>query len=252
MAHLTPESITVQGRDYTRTVWFVAGPKHTPHALGVFLDGEYYLEKVDAFAVLEKAIADGRVPPLSCVFIPSNGPLSRHEDFTCNDRYARFVAEDVISWAQCQLASIRREGNLVCGLSLSGLQAAHITLKYPDVFSSALSQSGSFWWEDCRFASLARNHREIRSRHWLSVGDEETQEGVSHPPTGMHQRVSQINGCQSAVDALRVGGAEVRLHVFHGGHAFDPWRDELGEALRWLTGSEPGCETGGFRKRDIQ
>lgn len=237
---MNTEQTTIEGRDYTRTAWFVAGPKQTSHALGVFLDGEYYLEKVGALTILEKAVASGRIPPMSFLFIPSNGPQSRHEDFTCNDQYTRFVAEEVIDWAKNQVGSISTEGNLVCGLSLSGLASAHATLKYPKVFSSALSQSGSFWWDDRRFATLARSHSDIRSRHWLSVGDKEIQEDVSHPPTGMYQGVSQVLGCQSAVDALRASGAEVRHHVYRGGHAFDPWREELDEALQWLVGSERG------------
>jgi enterochelin esterase-like enzyme len=195
---------------------------------------------VGALATLEKAIADARIPPMSFIFVPSNGPQSRHEDFVCNDRYARFVAEDILQWARNRLDSIRGEGNLVCGLSLSGLASAHASLRYPKVFSSALSQSGSFWWNDRRFASFARGYPDIESRHWLSVGDEEIQENVSHPPTGMHQGVSQITGVQSAVDALRAGGAQVRHHVYRGGHAFDPWRDELTDALQWLAGSERG------------
>lgn len=240
---MNTEQITVEGRDYCRTAWFSAGPKETSHALGVFLDGEYYLEKVSALSILEQAIASGHIPPMSFVFVPSNGPQSRHEDFTCNDRYARFVAEDIFSWARSRLNSLNSEGNLVCGLSLSGLASAHATLKYPKVFSSALSQSGSFWWNDRRFASLARSYPDIGSRHWLSVGDEEIQENVSHPPTGMQQGVSQITGCQSAVDALRASGAKVRHHVYRGGHAFAPWRDELHVALRWLVGSESGRDT---------
>lgn len=239
---MNTEQITVEGRDYTRTVWFHAGPPGIDHALCVFLDGEYYLERVGAPAILESAIAGGRLRPMSFVFIPSNGPESRHEDFVCNEKYARFVAEDVLQWAGNQLGSISAEGNLICGLSLSGLASAHAALTYPRVFPSALSQSGSFWWSERRFASLASALPDIKSRHWLSVGDEEVAEDVSHPPTGMHQRVSQIIGVQSAVDALRAKGAEVRHHVFHGGHAFDPWRDELADALQWLVGNERGTD----------
>lgn len=232
------EQVTIEGRDYTRTVWFSAGPKHKSHRLCVFLDGEYYLEKVGALAIVEKSLASGRIHSMSFVFVPSNGPQSRHEDFVCNDRYARFVAEDIVQWAKSQSDSVRGEGNLVCGLSLSGLASAYAALNHPKVFSSALSQSGSFWWSERRFASLARKHRGIESRYWLSVGDEEIQEDVSHPPTGMHQGVSQLAGVQSAVAALRAGGAEVRHHVYRGGHAFDPWRNELADALQWLVGSE--------------
>jgi enterochelin esterase family protein len=241
---MNTEPITVEGRDYRRTVWFHAGPPRIDHALCVFLDGEYYLERVGALAILERAIAGGRLRPMSFVFIPSNDPEARHEDFVCNENYARFVAEEVLAWARNQLPSIRAEGNLVCGLSLSGLASAHAALKYPSVFPSALSQSGSFWWSDCRFARLASALPDLESRHWLSVGDEEVAEDVFHPPTRMHQRVSQIAGVQSAVDALAAKGAHVRHHVYRGGHAFEPWRDELVDALEWLVGSEdPGLKS---------
>ena len=105
------EQITVKGRDYTRTVWFLAGPKQASHALCVFLDGEYYLEKVGALAILDKAIASGRIPSMSFVFVPSNGPQSRHEDFICNDQYARFVA------IGCGCAQGRRRGGQASRIS---------------------------------------------------------------------------------------------------------------------------------------
>lgn len=232
---MNPEQLVVEGRDYTRTIWFTAGPKETAHPLCVFLDGEYYLERLGALAILEASIAKERIPKMSFAFVPSNGPQSRHEDFACNDRYARYVSEDLFRWAKKRVASIREDGNLICGLSLSGLASAHIALTFPHVFSSSLSQSGSFWWSRQRFADIARGFSQIGSRHWLSVGDEETADNASHPPTGMRQEFSQITGVQSAVDALKARGAQVRHHVYQGGHAFDPWRDELGEALHWLT-----------------
>lgn len=228
------EQIVVEGKDYVRNIWFAAGPKEAEHPLCVFLDGEYYLERAGALSILEKAMASGRIPQMSFAFVPSNGPQSRHDDFVCNDRYARFISEDLLHWARSRVGSVRSQGNLVCGLSLSGLASAHITLTYPHVFSSSLSQSGSFWWNRNQFASFVRDFPKINSRHWLSVGDKEIEEGASHPPTGMRQEFSQIAGVQSAADALRAGGAEVMHRVYHGGHEFGPWSDELTDALQWL------------------
>lgn len=54
---MNPEQLVVEGRDYTRAIWFAAGPKETAHPLCVFLDGEYYLERVGALAILEESIA---------------------------------------------------------------------------------------------------------------------------------------------------------------------------------------------------
>jgi enterochelin esterase family protein len=174
---------------------------------------------------------------MSFAFVAHESAAARHEDYTCNDRYARFIADDLLKWATSRLSSIRTEGNVVYGLSLSGLASAYIALTFPQVFSSSLCQSGSFWWNKQQFVALARDHSPIPSRYWLSVGDEETERDVVHPPTDMHQGISQIDGVQSAVDELEAGGAEVRHHLFSGGHDFGPWGDELCDALQWLKGA---------------
>jgi enterochelin esterase-like enzyme len=233
---MNTEQVTVKGRDYSRTVWFSGGPKHIPHPLCVFLGGEYYL-KMELPSILEKLIASGRIPEMSFAIVSQNGDQSRHEDNVCNDQYARFVAEDLFSWAKGRVDSIRADRNIICGLSLSGLASAHIHLTFPHVFSSSLSQSGSFWWNGKSFAGLVREPLPATSRYWLSVGDEETEESAIHAPSGMRQEFSQIVGVQSAVDALKSAGAEVVHREFHGGHSFEPWINELPEALEWLTES---------------
>ena len=231
---MNTEQFIVEGKDFSRTVWFSAGPKQTNHPLCVFLDGEYYLNRANALSILEKSIASRQIPHMSFVFVASNGPKSRHEDFTCNNRFAKYVVEDIVPWARNRLDSISSEGNVICGLSLSGLASAYISSTYPRIFSASLCQSGSFWWDRNRFASLVSKHAPIGSRFWLSVGDKEIEEDVKHPPTDLHQEFSQIVGVQSAVDALRANSAEVRHHLFSGGHEFGPWSDELADALHWL------------------
>jgi enterochelin esterase-like enzyme len=74
----------------------------------------------------------------------------------------------------------------------------------------------------------------VKTRFWLSVGDEETDVNVTHPPTGIFQRISQIAGVERAHAVLEENGGEVNCHRFRGGHAFTPWRAELSEALPWL------------------
>ena len=119
---------------------------------------------------------------------------------------------------------------MICGLSLSGLQAAFTACRHPDVFSLALCQSGSFWWlADNEILWPATN-----ARFWLSVGDKETATNVSHPPTGLFQGISQIAGVETAAQRLSALGGGVRCHRYAGGHAAAPWREELGPALQWL------------------
>jgi len=230
------EQFEIKGKDYTRAAWFLPGPSQK-HRLCVVLDGEHYLKSMNMLSILQESMAAGRIPQMSVVFLSHNGAQSRHEDYICHERFARYVAEDVVSWARGQLSSIVNERHLVCGVSLSGLASAHIALTFPQVFSSALCQSGSFWWSRKHFAGLPGNYAPIESRFWLSVGDKEVDEDVHHPPTNMHQEFSQIVGVQSAADALKARGATVNYHLFHGGHEFGPWTAELGDALQWLVGS---------------
>jgi len=117
---------------------------------------------------------------------------------------------------------------------LSGLAAAHIALLYPSRFPAALCQSGSFWFEPDAFAQLARQRPPVKTRFWLSVGDEETDEDVSHPPTGLFQGISQIAGVERARAVLEENGGEVNCHRYRGGHSFEHWRAELSDAVQWL------------------
>jgi enterochelin esterase-like enzyme len=117
---------------------------------------------------------------------------------------------------------------------LSGLASAFTALTYPELFPKALCQSGSFWWND---EWLRRNARSLFSRPaklWMSVGDQEREFGVAHQPSGMRQEVSQIEATERIAAELQTLGCPVHHHLFAGGHAFAPWKEELPSALKWL------------------
>ena len=234
------EEITLRSPDgaYQRTAWFYPGPRK-PHHLCVLLDGEYYLERTKVWPLVERLTRDEQIPPMSWLFIASGGPEARHADFTYSVDFARFIAEDAISWAHQHAPSIVGEQNVICGLSLSGLAAAHLALLYGSRFSAALCQSGSFWWKPDTLASLVEAQPPRETRFWLSVGDEETESGVSHPPTGLFQATSQIDGVRGACSVLEPTAAAVRYHCYKGGHEFEPWRAEFADALEWLVSGGP-------------
>lgn len=226
-------TITSSEREYTRPAWLVAGPE-TAHSLCVLLDGEHYRDGVQALPIVETLMQRGSIPPMTLLFVSHGGSAARHADYVGDPQFARFVAEDVVGQARARVPSLAAEGHLICGLSLSGFAAAHVALLYPDRFPAALCQSGSFWLEPEAFAQLTRQRPPVKTRFWLSVGDEETATNVSHPPTGLFQAITQIAGVERARDVLAGTGGDVRYHLFRGGHAFEPWRAELGDALQWL------------------
>lgn len=220
---------------YERVAWFAPAAADEPRRLAVFLDSEYYLHDIDCLPVLRASLGAGGLPAMSCAFVSCGDHVARHEDLFCHPAYARFLAEDVVAWARRRDSRIAEHDHLIVGVSLSGLMAAYVALHHPGVFSSALCQSGSFWW----LADHPRAWPATAARLWLSVGDEETATNVAHVthlPGGLLQRVSQLDGVDAAARAFAACGATVHAPRFAGGHAVAPWRADLAPALRWLLG----------------
>lgn len=218
---------------YTRKVWLIKGPQEEEHPLCVFLDGEFYIERVGALPILERLQQSPKLPSMSYLFVSYEDAAARQKDLICNPQYSKFIAEDLVHWAKQQIPTLRDRKHVLCGVSLSGLMSGYTTIHYPEVFSFSLCQSGSFWWKHEWFAEQVRSVSPIRGRFWFGVGDKETEEQVSHPPT-LYQEISQISGVQKAAQLFSKLGAEVHYHLYSGGHEAEPWREELAEAVEWL------------------
>ncbi len=74
----------------------------------------------------------------------------------------------------------------------------------------------------------------LPQRMWLSVGTKELQTNVSHPPTPLVQRTSQLDSVRRLDTALTAVGHDIHLHEYHGGHESACWAAELVDALRWF------------------
>jgi enterochelin esterase family protein len=218
---------------HERKVWLHKGPSQRSHPLCIILDGEFYLERLNATSLLTSAMNKSLLPEMSLLFVSWKSAEARQTDYLCKADFSAFIAKDLVFWAKQQVPSIRESHHLLCGVSLSGLLSTFIALNYPLLFPYCLSQSGSFWWEHEWFGEKVRELSPVTGRFWLSVGDKETDENVSHPPF-LYQKASQIFGVTNAVTLLKEAGAEVRFHMYEGGHEPGPWKEELLDALRWL------------------
>jgi enterochelin esterase-like enzyme/GNAT superfamily N-acetyltransferase len=225
---------------YARLVRLSRGPADRPHPLCLILDGELYWRDLEAVPIFER-VAGSMPSGMSFAYVGHVSALDRHRDFTANEDYARFIGERVVPWLQQEVPGLREGGYVVVGLSLSGLMAVHLALRYPRLFSACVSQSGSHWWDYDSFGETVKRHAPVRGRFWLSVGSQETQTDVRHPPTGLYQQVSQVDGVSHAVRLLREAGGVVNAHEFEGGHARECWRDELDEAVRWSLDLTPSA-----------
>jgi enterochelin esterase family protein len=163
------------------------------------------------------------------VFLSAGGAAARHEDFVCRPDYARFVARDLVDSVRDEHPGVTEI--VIAGLSLSGLAAAYAATRHPAVFRAAVCQSPSFWWERGRFADELPPATPAGPEFWISVGSRETEAGLSHPPSGLRQELTQVAGCVSAAAALRAKGYGVSYREYDGGHDPGCWRDDLSLAL---------------------
>ena len=215
-----------------RRVWELAPRSGGSVWTLLFLDAELYIERVNAPTVVKELQRAGNIPSVHSIFVSNESAPARHVDYTCNPTYSRFLIEDVLSWLTRKHPNMPCNNMVIVGLSLSGLAAAFAATQYSDQFPNAICQSPSFWWNDEWFRRTF-GEQQSRTRFWISVGNLEKQENVTHPPTGMMQRASQIDACRRTWNLLKSRGYVVRDHIFEGSHDPNCWREDLALALSW-------------------
>lgn len=231
-AELTEHVLSSRTGAYERKVWASSGRRGSAEAAVVFLDGELYVERVKAPGVVQGLEAAGVIPATLAVYVSIHSGASRHVDFVCDPAYAEFVAADVVGWVRSEAPTVRDV--VIAGLSLSGLAAGYAATRHPSAFRAAVCQSPSFWWDGGRFGKEVPPAQPSGPAFWVCVGDGETQAGVSHPPSGLYQAMTQIEGCDRAGAALRAKGYDVSYRRYAGGHDPECWREDLGLALAWV------------------
>ena len=155
---------------------------HTPAALMVFQDGEWYLDRHGnnpALNVIDNLIAQKTIPVMICVFInpgdieSSAGTatynlVKKYSDEwqrtlkdsmrstlydTVSDRYVRFLHGEVLAEVEAKY-NIRKDAysRAIAGLSSGGICSFNAAWQMPDQFSRVISWIGSFasiqWKED--------------------------------------------------------------------------------------------------------
>lgn len=218
-----------------RTIWaHTPEADETPEALIVFLDGEFYREHVGPATTLAKLMKSGSVPPALVAYVSIESMESRWRECPCHPPFARFSVDELLPWLTIkhpEMANLK--SRVLVGLSYTGLAASFVALQAPNVFTHVISQSGSYWWNDCWLAEqFAHLPSSLPVSFYVEVGSRETQENVRHREDVL-QVVSQIEGVQRFRDALLARGHRVHYSEFDGGHDFAEWKQTLPGALQW-------------------
>lgn len=232
--NLEEHVLTCPTTGYSRILRLQPALHNDSPTLCLFLDGEHYWRDMDVVPLLNELRRAGTLPDTTLAFVGHLSGAARQKDYTCNQNYATFIGETVLPWLLQRFPNLDQNQCLIAGLSLSGLMATFLTFNYPEYFCRCLSQSGSYWWDLETFQKAAHAHAHVDSRFWLSVGDREVDKHIRHPPSGLLQEISQLEGVERAVRILEDTGATVRFHTYQGGHKLKPWRKELPQALSWL------------------
>jgi enterochelin esterase family protein len=198
----------------------------------VFLDAELYRDRIQAPKIIRDLQSADGITSTTCVYVSSLSPADRHVDYTCNEMYSLFLATDLLRWIESTVDNHKRY--FLCGLSLSGLSAAYTALRHPAIFSGAVCQSPSAWWNDEWLGASLEPDRPRHGRFWISVGNQELQQGVAHPPTGLVQKVNQRDACRRLAERLIDFCNDLHYSEYSGGHDPQCWAEELSTALEWV------------------
>ncbi len=195
----------------------------------VINDGEDYIKHLSVKNILDNLIDENLIESTIAILVESTD--DRHEEYSCNEKYCKFISDDLIKWLNKELrVKDTRESRTIAGLSLGGLTSSFVALKYSNVFSKVLAQSGSFWFEPT-------DYKEKNNRCWLSreykKANIETLDVYLDVGTLECKNVMQKN-VNDMYDVLKEKGHTVKLKYFRSGHDYLSWGQSFAEGLKHL------------------
>ena len=180
-------------------------------------DGGDYVKRGKALEVWSNLVAAKKLSPFIIVFLD---PKDRMKEYWANDKWADFVANEVVPEIDKRYHTIaNREGRALLGASLGGITSFWIGLKYPDKFARIGGQSSSFWIDDERVVKeLAR--LDVSKTKFKFYIDDGTLEGTQDS--------------HKVVKILHDKGFDVTYVEGEAGHNWTAWRDRLAGAFMAL------------------
>ncbi len=208
-----------------------------PYGVLICFDGlSYYRNEIPVPQILDELTAGGKIAPMIAILVDTNE--GRLEDLANNQRFAKFLGDELIPWARGKWRiSTDPRHSVVAGASAGGLAAAYVAFQRPDLFGNVLSQSGAFWrgnessnsepweWLTAQYAGAAKK----AIRFYVEVGGLETRQALGRGPVF-------IEANRRFRDALvKKGNAVTYLEVPEAGHEPAHWRAQFVPGLVRLT-----------------
>jgi len=133
--------------DSLRSISYYHEDKNKIDHIYMFLDGQDYQSLVPSLHIMKRVSCVTKNTLI--VFIPTRDRQSRRIEYTCNQHFGRYLTEEIFNLLIKQVGSPLKNTSApitLIGSSFGGLAAVYHALSYPEIFSSAISLSGSFWY----------------------------------------------------------------------------------------------------------
>ena len=199
----------------------------------LLLDGDDWLHLHPAATAFDSAVAEGLLPPVTLVFLPSK---DREAEFGCRPGLWQAVRDELLPLVSESGAPCDPERLVVAGQSLGGLSALYAALEFPGLVSRLAVQSASCWWTPEAVGApdplagpvggtLAARLREGPELDGLRVAFD----------VGEHE-TAMLPHCGEVERLVERSGATVRVSRSASGHDRAGWRHALLRDVAWALG----------------
>ncbi len=224
---LDQEIIESTALNQTRTIFIYTPSAPAPpggYPAVYFLDGTDHINLIDTPNLLDRMIAAEAIPPVVAVFVP---PIDRLSEYSLNDDYVNFLADEVVSFVQRSAqAGLTAADTTLVGQGSGGATAVYSAASRPETFGQVISQSGYFTLRDEIILRQFSLRDPIPVSFYLTVGTYET--AIDGDSVGGN--LIAVN--QELAARLTQQGYRVILDEQPEGHSWGLWRDRLPTALQ--------------------
>lgn len=203
-----------------------------PLPVAVFHDGYDYLKYSALKQILDRLIGQGLIAPMAGVF---SRPQDRFSEYGINDKYADFVADELLQEARKHIPNPAPGPSTSIGASLGGLVSLFLSVRRPDAVRNVILQSGSYFMSMRGFKYVEQRFPHIYRFVDEFLESDKRSESKMILSCGRFEGLIYLN--RIMVEHLHTRGYDYKYFEYNDGHNWVAWSDIMPTLLTELFGS---------------